>query len=152
VITPEVEALRDQFDLPGMKVLQFAFEGRMDHPFLPHNYPARCVAYTGTHDNDTTRGWYEAADEIQRDFCRRYLASSGEHIAWDMIQALWGSPATWAIAPLQDLLELGSGARMNYPGRAAGNWTWRVQAEALSEALAQCISTLNAGSQRGGGV
>lgn len=142
VITPEVEALRDQFDLPGMRVMQFAFASDADDPFLPHNYPQNCVVYTGTHDNDTTVGWYESAPASEQDHCRRYLASDGTHIAWDLIRAAWGSVANWAIAPFQDFLELESEARMNYPGKPYGNWTWRIREEELSSDLAARILEL----------
>jgi 4-alpha-glucanotransferase len=143
VITPEVEALRDDFELPGMRVLQFAFASNADDPFLPHNYPKTCVVYTGTHDNDTTVGWFETLPESERDTCRRYLSSDGTHIAWDMIRAVWGSVANWAIAPMQDFLELGTEARMNYPGRPYGNWDWRVREEDLTQDLASRIHELN---------
>jgi 4-alpha-glucanotransferase len=93
VITEPVKKMRDTFNLPGMKILQFAFASDPDDDFLPHNYPVNCVAYTGTHDNNTSRGWYESAPERERDFCRRYLARSGQDIAWSMIRALWGSVA-----------------------------------------------------------
>jgi 4-alpha-glucanotransferase len=149
LITPEVEALRDLFDLPGMKILQFGFEGTMAHPFLPHNYPERCVAYTGTHDNDTARGWYDSAGEAHRAFCRKCLSSDGNHIAWDMIQALWSSVAAWVIAPLQDFLELGSEARMNTPGQPSGNWSWRMQERDLNTTLASRLRTFNEQSGRG---
>lgn len=141
-ITPGVTALRDQFELPGMKILQFAFEGDPDHPFLPHNYPQRCVAYTGTHDNDTAVGWYQSAPESERHFCRRYLASDGTHIAWDLIRAVWASVADWAIAPLQDVLGLGPEARMNYPSRAEGNWAWRFSESELTVELAAQLREL----------
>jgi 4-alpha-glucanotransferase len=143
VITPEVEALRDMFELPGMKVLQFAFDDGSDNDFLPHNFPKNCVVYTGTHDNDTTRGWYQTAPIDVQDFCRRYLASNGEDIAWDMIRAAWASVADVAIAPLQDFLGLGSEARMNFPGQSMGNWTWRVREQHLSEGLRERIRDLN---------
>jgi len=142
-ITPDVVALREQFSLPGMRILQFGFEGRPDHEFLPHNYTRRCVVYTGTHDNDTARGWYESADEIASDFCRRYLGVDGHDIAWDLIRWAWASVADWAIVPLQDLLSLGSEARMNYPSRASGNWTWRAADGQLSEALAERLRGLS---------
>lgn len=134
-ITPDVVELRDKFNLPGMKILQFAFAADPEDIFLPHNYPSNCLAYTGTHDNDTTLGWYHTAPEKERDFCRRYLARSGEDISWDMIRMVWGSVARMALAPMQDLLSLDTRARMNYPGRASGNWTWRMPYEALSEGL-----------------
>jgi 4-alpha-glucanotransferase len=142
-ITLDVIALREQFKLPGMKILTFAFNGDPRHPFLPHHYTRNCVVYTGTHDNDTARGWYEKAPEAHKDFARRYLASSGESIHWDLIRAAWASVADLAIAPLQDVLGLGSQARMNHPGRASGNWAWRLPADALNEALANRLHHLN---------
>ena len=115
VITPPVKKLRADFGLPGMKVLQFAFDGTPDDDFLPHNYPEHCVVYTGTHDNDTVVGWYGSAPEESRDFCRHYLARDGTEIAWDLIRAAWSSVARWAIAPLQDVLSLGSQAADELP-------------------------------------
>lgn len=143
LITPDVVALREQFDFPGMKILQFSFGGNPDEKFLPHNYPHNCVAYTGTHDNDTTWGWYQSAPESERDFCRRYLGRDGHDIAWSMIRALWGSVAALTLAPMQDLLNLGTEARMNFPGRPSGNWTWRMRPDALSPALRDRLYELN---------
>lgn len=143
VITPGVIALRDQLDLPGMKILQFAFGGEADHEFLPHNYPRRCVVYTGTHDNDTARGWYESAPEAERDRCRRYLGVDGHDIAWDLIRAAWASVAEAAVAPLQDVLSLGNEARMNLPGKPDGNWSWRVRADQLTPELAGRLWEMN---------
>lgn len=143
VITPDVVELRDSFDLPGMKVLQFAFSSTPEDPFLPHNYPVNCVAYTGTHDNDTTWGWYQSAPEPEKDLCRRYLARSGQDIAWDMIRAIWRSAAAYTLAPLQDFLNLDTTARMNYPGRPAGNWNWRFKPGDLTENLCARIKELN---------
>ncbi len=140
---PGVYALRDALNLPGMKVLQFAFASDASDPFLPHNYPSNCVVYTGTHDNDTTVGWYNQAPEKERDFCRRYLARSGDDIAWDLIRAAWSSKANFAIAPLQDLLNLGTEARMNYPGKPAGNWGWRFLSSNLSAPLAARMQEQN---------
>ncbi|MBI3242045.1 MAG: 4-alpha-glucanotransferase [Chloroflexi bacterium] len=126
VVTPEMTALRDQFDLPGMKVLQFAFSADATDLFLPHNYPRNCVVYSGTHDNDTTRGWYETSStEGERDLARRYLGRDGQDIAWDFIRLAFLSVADMAVAPLQDVLNLGTEARMNLPGRPSGNWGWR---------------------------
>ena len=142
-ITKDVIKLRDSLKLPGMKVLQFAFGGKPEEPFLPHNYPANCVVYTGTHDNDTTRGWYQSAPEKERDFCRRYLARSGEDIAWDFIRLAWSSVAVFSLAPLQDFLNLGTETRMNYPGRPSGNWGWRFNSSNLSEPLAARIHDMN---------
>ena len=135
LITPGVTAMRDAFNLPGMKILQFAFASDPDDDFLPHNYPVQCVAYTGTHDNNTTRGWYDSAPERERDLCRRYLARSGQDISWSMIRALWSSAAAWVVAPMQDFLNLGEWARMNYPGNPSGNWVWRMHPEAINEGL-----------------
>lgn len=143
VITPDVVALRDGFNLPGMKVLQFAFASGPSDPFLPHNFTSNCVVYTGTHDNDTTRGWFATAAPAERDFCQRYLNTNGRDIAWDLIRAAWASVASFAIAPMQDLLDLGGEARMNLPGRQAGNWGWRMPYNALSEPLRQRLAEFN---------
>ncbi|MBT7191858.1 MAG: 4-alpha-glucanotransferase [Anaerolineae bacterium] len=141
-ITPDVFELRDQFNLPGMKILQFAFSDE-SNPFLPHHYPENCVAYTGTHDNDTARGWYDSASEHEKDFARRYMSVGGSDIAWDLIRTLWHSRAALTLAPLQDFLNLGTEARMNYPGRLGGNWSWRVRKSALSDALKEKMRDLN---------
>ncbi len=141
-ITPDVIALRDQFGLPGMKILQFAFSGP-DNPFLPHNFTPNCVAYTGTHDNDTALGWYWSAPEQEKDYARRYLSVSGQDFAWDLIRMAWRSVAVFALAPMQDLLSLGSEARMNFPGRAAGNWAWRMPPDALRPELRDRLRELN---------
>lgn len=143
VITQDVVDLREQFNLPGMKIFQFAFANGPTDPFLPHNYPRNCVAYTGTHDNDTALGWYRTAPEAEQDFFRRYVARSGDNVSWDMIRAVWSSVAMFAVAPLQDFLSLGGEGRMNFPGKAAGNWGWRVHAEALSRHLAGVIHDYN---------
>jgi len=142
VITPDVVKLRDRFELPGMKILQFAFSGP-DNPFLPHSYPENCAVYTGTHDNDTSRGWYASALEVEKDFARRYLRVDGNQIAWDLIRAAWSSVAVFSLAPMQDLLELGNAARMNYPSRLGGNWEWRMNGQALSGELQARIKDLN---------
>ncbi len=141
-ITPDVIALREQFHLPGMKILQFAFSGP-ENPFLPHHFTPHCVAYTGTHDNDTALGWYWSAPEHEKDYARRYLSVSGEDFAWDLIRMAWRSTAVFALAPMQDLLSLGSEARMNLPGRAAGNWAWRMPADALQPAIRDRLRELN---------
>src|SRR5947207_2829706 len=116
-----------------MKVLQFAWGGGTDNLFLPHNFSHNSVVYTGTHDNDTTRGWYATAPEQERDFCRRYLAQDGSDISWDFIRLAWASVSVIAMAPVQDVLALGSEARMNLPGTLGGNWTWRQGGEGLTE-------------------
>jgi 4-alpha-glucanotransferase len=101
-----------------------------------------CVVYTGTHDNDTTWGWYRSAQEHERNFCRRYLGTDGHDIAWDLMRLAWGSSADYAIAPLQDVLNLGTEARMNMPGRAEGNWTWRFRSEELTQAVLDRLASL----------
>jgi 4-alpha-glucanotransferase len=142
-ITPDVIELRDSFQLPGMKILQFAFASDSDDPFLPHNYPRNCVAYTGTHDNDTILGWYNSALEKERDFCRKYLGRPGNDISWDMIRAVWQSIANFALTPLQDLFSLGTEGRMNYPGKPAGNWMWRFTAGSLTPELQERLKEMN---------
>jgi 4-alpha-glucanotransferase len=135
LITPEVCALRDQFHVPGTRVLQFAFDGNADNPHLPHNYVPNTVVYTGTHDNATTRGWYEALPDDQRQHLWRYLQHpAGENIeaAWELIRLAWSSAGALAMAPLQDVLNLGAEARTNVPGRAEGNWRWRCTEDMLS--------------------
>ncbi|MFC1600751.1 4-alpha-glucanotransferase [Candidatus Sumerlaeota bacterium] len=139
VITPEVEKLRDQFNFPGMKILQFAFGDGADHEYLPHNFSRNCVVYTGTHDNDTTLGWYGSATEKERAHVRRLLWVDGSNIVWDLIHAAYSSVADLAIIPLQDVLGLGAEARMNFPGRPHGNWTWRCLPEQLTDELARVL-------------
>lgn len=143
VITPDVVAIREAFGLPGMKIVQFGFGGGPKDPFLPHHYSRHCVAYTGTHDNDTARGWYERVPEVERDYYRRYTGRSGENVAWDMIRAAWGSTAMMALAPMQDFLSLDNSARMNYPGNPSGNWSWRMTAQQVSPDIFQGIREFN---------
>ena len=133
LITPPVDALRRQFGLPGMRILQFGFGGATEARFLPHNFERHTVVYTGTHDNDCTRGWHACITDAERDFFHRYSASIGADPAWDLMRLAWSSVADLAIAPLQDVLDLGSEARMNYPGQPAGNWDWRFQAPMLTD-------------------
>lgn len=142
VITPDVIELLHAFDLPGMRVLQFAFTGP-ENPFLPHNYIPNCVAYTGTHDNDTAMGWYASAPETERDFARRYLGVDGRDFAWDLIRAVWKSVAVFAVAPMQDVLGLGGEARMNFPSRLGGNWEWRMSEADFRDDLAAGLRNLN---------
>jgi 4-alpha-glucanotransferase len=125
IITPEVVALRQTAGFPGMRVLQFAFDGKSDNPYLPHNYEARTVVYTGTHDNDTTCGWWARLPEGQRDHVRRYFGVDGASIHWNMIRAASASVADVSIVPMQDVLGLDGTARMNCPGVTKGNWEWR---------------------------
>ena len=126
LITPSVEKLRDEFALPGMRVLQFAFGGGSENPFLPHNYPRHTVAYTGTHDNDTSTGWYRSLPADEKARARQYAPDIDDDPASAMIRLAWSSVADTVIAPAQDLLGLGSEARMNVPGKATGNWSWRL--------------------------
>ena len=142
-ITRDVNELRLKYGLPGMKILQFGFGGSANDGFLPSNYEQNFVAYTGTHDNETFRGWYENTDAKSQDFARRYLNSNGEHIAWDGIRAIWQSVAVYSIAPLQDFLELGDEARMNFPGKMHGNWGYRYISSDLTPDLAFRILDLN---------
>jgi 4-alpha-glucanotransferase len=142
VITPGVERLRDDNALPGMKVLQFAFAGDSSDPYLPHNYARRSAVYTGTHDNDTTLGWYRQAPKAERDFVRRYLARDDGAIVWELVRAAQASVADLAVAPLQDVLGLGSEARMNTPGKASGNWGWRFRFDQLEPWVAPQLREL----------
>jgi len=142
VITEDVVALRDGFHLPGMKILQFGFDNA-ENAFLPHNYPSHCVAYTGTHDNDTARGWLDTAPEAERAFALKYLDTNAIHFVWDMIRAVWSSVAVYAVTPMQDALRLGTKARMNYPSRLGGNWEWRLSEADMSEELAKKLKELN---------
>ena len=132
-ITEEVNKLRTITGMPGMAVMQFAFGNEADNAYLPHNFEANCVAYSGTHDNDTSIGWYQALNGTTQDHVRRYLGVSGDAIAWDLIRATIKSSALLAIFPLQDLMSLGSEARLNTPGAAFGNWQWRYQPHQLDQ-------------------
>jgi 4-alpha-glucanotransferase len=142
VITPEVEALRDEFNFPGMKILQFAFGGTQTSDFLPHNYGRNCVVYTGTHDNETTVGWYRNATAQEQDHIRRYVARDGRDIAWDMIRLAHSSVADTAVIPLQDLMSLGNEARMNFPGKTGGWWRWRYKPPQLTGHIAHRLAEL----------
>jgi 4-alpha-glucanotransferase len=142
VITPEVVALRTSFDFPGMKILQFAFGGERNSSFLPHNFGRNYVVYTGTHDNETTLGWYENASLEEQDHVRRYSARDGSNISWNMIRMAYASVADSAVVPLQDLLSLNNDARMNYPGKTGGWWTWRYTADMLNDSIAHRLREL----------
>jgi 4-alpha-glucanotransferase len=151
LITPDVGVLRDQFHLPGTKVLQFAFDGHSDNPYLLENYIANTVVYTGTHDNDTTRGWFEALPQSQRENVWNYLKrgpGESSEIAWELIRLAWSSVAALAIAPLQDVLNLGTEARMNLPGRVEGNWRWRCPEDMLSDPALDRLRELTTTSNR----
>jgi 4-alpha-glucanotransferase len=153
VITPEVEALRERFGLPGMAILQFAFGTDPQAPdFKPHNYPRNRVVYTGTHDNDTTVGWWtgevghstRSTQEIEEEHehVRRYLGTDGREINWDFIRAVLASVADTAIVPVQDLLGLGSEARMNRPATIGRNWRWRLRPGELTPAIIQRLRVM----------
>src|SRR5690606_26154683 len=131
-LTPDVVELRDATGLPGMNVLQFAFGGDATNLYLPHNLTANSVVYPGTHDNDTSLGWYRAAEAKTQDHVRRYLRVSGENIGWDFIRAAYGAVSNLAVVPLQDFMSLGSEARFNSPGKPQGNWQWRYSADRLA--------------------
>ena len=154
LITPDVESLRDGFNFPGMRILQFAFGGDTQNPHLPHRYVNNSVVYTGTHDNDTSRGWFQALNKSAtndeqaqrtRDYCLKYLNSNGKQISWDMIRAALASVADTAITPFQDVLGLGSEGRMNLPATKGGNWNWRysekLSTDKLSERLRELTET-----------
>lgn len=145
LITPGVEKLRDEFALPGMRVLQFAFGGGgADNPFLPHNYPRHAVAYTGTHDNDTTAGWYRSLKPPEKQNVHRYAPEAIVDAAGAMMRLAWGSVAALAIAPLQDVLRLGTSARMNMPGKADGNWGWRATERQMGKGALDELGELTA--------
>jgi 4-alpha-glucanotransferase len=130
-LMPSVIELREATGLPGMAILQFAFGGGADNLYLPHNHRGNSVVYPGTHDNDTTLGWYATAAEATRDHVRRYLRVSGREIGWDLVRTSYASVCTLAVVPLQDLLTLGAEARFNTPGTSQGNWSWRYRADQL---------------------
>ncbi len=143
VLTDSVNQLRADTGLPGMLVLQFAWGSDAKNSYLPHHAPRNAVIYPGTHDNDTTVGWYRTTNEYERDRVRRYLRVSGEDIAWDFIRACYSSPARLAVVSLQDLLALDSAARFNTPGVAVGNWRWRCRSEQLEKLLAGSANYLH---------
>ncbi len=142
VITPDVEALRKQFGFPGMRILQFAFEAGSGNHFLPHNHEQDTVVYTGTHDNDTTRGWWEKASAHERRHLCDYLATDGREIHWDLIRAACASVGDMAIHPMQDVLGLGGEHRMNLPGKSEGYWEWRFSWDQLKPEQAQRLQHL----------
>jgi 4-alpha-glucanotransferase len=143
VITPDVEQLRTEFRMPGMRVLQFGFDGGADNPHLPHNFTRDVVAYTGTHDNDTTRGWARSLNADQSQRVMLYLRADAGTLEESMQRAVLSSVAQLAIIPAQDLLRLGSQARLNTPGTVTGNWSWRLPPHALGASLGQQYAALN---------
>ena len=151
LITPDVVALRNEFQVPGTRVLQFAFDGHADNPYLPHNFVPNTVVYTGTHDNATSREWYDELPDHQRQNFWNYLKrppGGAAEAAPSLMQLAWSSVAALAIAPLQDLLNLGKEARMNVPGRADGNWRWRCTEDMLSLPAFQWLHELTEGATR----
>lgn len=143
LITPAVIALREQFNLPGMSVLQFAFDGGADNPYLPHNLDKNSVLYTGTHDNDTSLAWYEDLAEPQREKVRAYLRCQTPDMPAALAATALASVARWAVIPLQDVLGLGAGHRINTPGTSTGNWRWRFEWRQLTSEVADNLRTLN---------
>jgi 4-alpha-glucanotransferase len=154
MITQDVIQLRDSQNLPGMRVLQFGFDGSPNNPHLPQNYSHNTVAYTGTHDNNTTRGWFETLSDQQRNmvwaYLRRAPGDPGE-AAPEIIRVAWSSPAALAMAPLQDVLNLGGDARMNIPGQAAGNWRWRLSDDVLQPSAFKRLRDLTNQTNRSAG-
>jgi 4-alpha-glucanotransferase len=149
LITEEVHALRERLGIPGMKVLQFGFDNPGAHIYLPHNFKPNCVVYTGTHDNDTTVGWWKsAASDQEKRFATAYIGEAKDGIHWALIRAAYASVANLAVAPLQDILGLDSESRMNTPSRSDGNWGWRFEAGALTSALAEKLAALSIVSDR----
>ena len=144
VITPDVVELREKFELPGMRILQFAFGEDERHHFLPHNYVPNTVAYTGTHDNDTSIGWWQTATPEEKSFALKYLGSDGHQILWDMIKAISGSVANSVIIPMQDVLELSGVHRMNFPGQHNDNWEWRFSWEQVRPDFTQMLAKISA--------
>ena len=137
VITDDVEELRDSFGLPGMKILQFAFDSSEANDYIPYNFTKNCVVYTGTHDNDTIKGWFEKAKPEDRKYVLDYMDSSEKDICTDFLRLAWASVANTAIVPMQDLLSLGNEARMNLPGTTVNNWMWRAKSNDFTTELAQ---------------
>ena len=143
VITDEVTALREKFQLPGMKILQFAFDGNPKNAYLPHNHEFNSVVYTGTHDNDTSLSWYELLDAHTRKQMHDYLAMrNDDDMPWSLIRTALASVACLAVVPMQDVLSLGQGERMNTPGTTEGNWSWRFEWQQLSDEIAPRLRTL----------
>jgi 4-alpha-glucanotransferase len=148
MITPEVHALRDRFGFPGMRVIQFGFSARGAHLHLPHRFVPNTVAYTGTHDNDTTRGWWKTASGAEKTALAAYVETDGENVVWPLIRAAATSIAGVSLYPVQDILDLSSEARMNVPSRPGGNWTWRCPENVLTPALAEQLAALAAVTDR----
>jgi 4-alpha-glucanotransferase len=151
LITEDVNELRRELGLPGMKVLQFAFDGDPENPYLPHNYEPNYLVYTGTHDNQTTIGWFQGLDEDTRRLVQTYIGRDGSDISWDFIRLALSSVADLAILSLQDVMRLGDEARMNTPGRPMGNWGWRYLPHQLNPGVAAGLGELTAAYGRRAG-
>jgi len=148
LITPEVTALLDAFGLPGMKVLHFAFDGSEDNPYLPGNFSANSIIYTGTHDNDTTLGWFAGLGEEEIDRIAEHADLNGDAMPWPLIHVAIESDARLAVIPMQDLLSLGGETRFNTPGTVNGNWQWRMQPGAATDTIWSHAHALNLFSGR----
>jgi len=144
MITPDVVELRERFKFPGMRILQFAFAEDESHHFLPHHYVPNSVAYTGTHDNDTSIGWWNSATTGEKDFAQKYLGSEGHQIHWDMIRAISNSEANTVIIVMQDVLGLSGEHRMNFPGQPDDNWEWRFSWDQVRPEQAQLLAKITA--------
>ncbi|OQA00284.1 MAG: 4-alpha-glucanotransferase [Bacteroidetes bacterium ADurb.Bin408] len=142
VITDDVELLRDSFNFPGMKILQFAFDSSEDNEFLPHTFTRHCIVYTGTHDNDTTVGWYATASDEDKAFMHSYFNFKPENVHWELIRLAWSSVAETAIAPMQDVLGLGTEHRMNLPGKPTGYWKWRLNKAMLTSEVTEKLKKI----------
>ncbi len=143
-MTPAIEQLRDKFDIPGMRIMQFAFGGDAYNSWLPHNHIRNAAIYTGTHDNDTARGWYKSAPKNVKKHFRDYTLSTGREPHWDLIRVAQSSVGVLCIVPAQDLLGLGSEAKMNTPGTSEGNWSWRLKSGALDDEIADRLRSVSA--------
>ncbi len=137
-----MEQLRDRFAFPGMKVLHFAFDGGPNNPYLPHNIERNSVAYTGTHDNDTTLGWWNSRNKKEKDAVRTYLGHGLHHMPWDLIRTAMSSVANLCIIPMQDILELDNDGRMNRPGQGSGNWDWRFSRDQLTQSRTETLKEM----------
>ena len=142
VITDDVTDLRDSFGLPGMKILQFAFDSAEENDYIPHNFTRNCIVYTGTHDNDTVTGWFAKAKKEDREYVMKYINTDAKNIHWDFIRLAFASVACTAVIPMQDLLGLGPETRMNLPGTTQGNWQWRMKAGQATNALAERLAEM----------
>jgi 4-alpha-glucanotransferase len=147
-MTPDVIELRDHFQFPGMRILQFGFGSDAANEFLPHNYVPNCVTYSGTHDNDTAQGWWDRTNERERAYAGSYLAANANDIHWAMIRAASNSVAKMAIFPLQDVLGLDRAHIMNRPGTATGNWEWRFEWSMINSEASRVLGVISAASGR----